>query len=637
MINEHHLSLLQTTQYFDEQWYSHRYKDVEKLGISAAEHYLRIGYLLGRDPSLKFSTNFYLKAHPDVAVAQINPLIHYLEYGINEARIIAQVKVMQNIKASLRNTKYKSPARVAIYTALIGGHDVLVEPECVPQHCDFFVFSDSDISSKIWKQKPINYHCNDRVKTARFIKLHPHLFFPDYEYSIWIDANIELTKDLTHLLDGLDGKLAVASFPHPYRSCIYEEGISCIGMKKDNPHTIQSQLQRYQSLGIPENLGLWETCILARRHNEQNSVDLMTAWWSEIQLYSRRDQISLPAVSFINNIKIKSLAPSGADLRMYPGIIFRQHNHLTNKSEQDTRQSISILWRDVDPKIIPVDIVICVHNALEETRECLSSVINSIRGLDKLIIVNDASNRETTLFLQEFANNHLHVELISNQENMGYTKSANIGLECSTNPYIMLLNSDTRICSNVIDKMLVLAEQNKNIGIVGPLSNAATWQSIPYLPDANNYSKNNLPENLKIEQINAFLEDNFTGETPYVDLVNGFCYLIKRDVINKIGNLDEGSFPTGYGEEDDYSIRARKSGFILAIATNTYVYHHKSKSFTPERRSILAQAGQEALIKKHGKNQIIASVKTVSEHPELVIVRNVASSWLKSYIQHTSE
>src|SRR5690606_35802181 len=156
---------------------------------------------------------------------------------------------------------------------------------------------------KIWKQKPINYHCDDKIKVARFIKLHPHLFFPDYEYSIWIDANIELTKDVTHLLEGLDGQVSVASFPHPYRSCIYEEAASCIGMKTDNAQIIQSQIQRYRSLGVRESLGLWETCILARRHNEQSSIDLMTAWWSEIQLYSRRDQISLPAVSFINNIK----------------------------------------------------------------------------------------------------------------------------------------------------------------------------------------------------------------------------------------------------------------------------------------------------------------------------------------------
>lgn len=631
MISEHHLGLLQTTKYFDAQWYSHRYRDVEKLGISAAEHYLRLGYLLGRDPSLKFSTDFYLKAHPDVAAANINPLIHYLEYGISEARIIAPVKIMQHLNASLRNARYKSPARVAIYTALIGEHDVLIEPESVPQHCDFFVFSDADTASKIWKQKPINYHCDDKIKVARFIKLHPHLFFPDHEYSIWIDANIELTKDVTHLLEGLDDQMSVASFPHPYRSCIYEEALSCIGMKKDNPQTIQSQIQRYRSLEVPENLGLWETCILARRHNEQSSIDLMTAWWSEIQLYSRRDQISLPAVSFISKIKIKSLAPSGADLRVHPGLIFRQHNHLAKRSQQNARQFIAVLWRDINPKVIPIDIIVCVHNALEETRECLFSVINSMRSLDRLIIVDDASNQEVTRFLQGFASTYSNAELIINKQNMGYTRSANIGLKRSTKPYVMLLNSDARICLGVIDKMLILAEQNRQIGIVGPLSNAATWQSIPYLPEDNNYSKNDVPDNVDIEQINSFLESNFSGETPYVDLVNGFCYLIKREVLTKIGDLDEENFPTGYGEEDDYSIRARKAGFILAIATNTYIYHHKSKSFTPERRADLAQTGQKALIRKHSKKQIVASVKTVSEHPQLTRIRALTKDFLENF------
>lgn len=631
MINYHHLSLLQSTQYFDEQWYLHRYRDIEKLGIGAAEHYLRIGYRLGRDPSLKFSTKFYLEAHPDVALANINPLVHYLEYGVNEGRVIAPVKMVKHVNANLRNANTKSPARIAIYTAVIGGHDILVEPDCVPQHCDFFVFSDSDVSSRIWKQKPINYHNSDQIKVARFIKLHPHLFFPDYEYSIWIDANIELTKDLTHLLEGLDSLVSVASFPHPYRSCIYEEGASCIDMNKDSALVIQSQIQRYKSLGVPEKLGLWETCILARRHNEKSSIDLMTAWWSEIQLYSRRDQLSLPAVSFINKIKIKSLAPHGADLRVYPGIIFRQHNHLAKKSKQNSRQSVAILWRDINPKVIPVDIIVCVHNALEETRECLTSVIESRREVDRLILVNDASNQETSCFLEEFVSACSNAELITNQHNLGYTKSANIGLRRSTSDYTLLLNSDTRICPNVIDKMLILAEQNKQIGIVGPLSNAATWQSIPYLPEGNNYSKNDITNHLTIEKVNVFLEENFSGEIPYVDLVNGFCYMIKRDVIDRIGILDEENFPTGYGEEDDFSIRARNAGFILAIATNTYVHHHKSKSFSSERRAVLAKAGQEALIRKHSKNQIIATVKTVSEHPELVRIRGLTKSLLENF------
>ena len=105
--------------------------------------------------------------------------------------------------------------------------------------------------------------------------------------------------------------------------------------------------------------------------------------------------------------------------------------------------------------------------------------------------------------------------------------------------------------------------------------------------------------------------------------------MIRREVIEKIGYLDEEHFPVGYGEEDDYSLRARSVGFILAIATNAYVYHHKSKSFTSERRSVLAKGGKQALDKKHTSALLSASVNSVSSHPEIIKIRD-------SMIRHIS-
>lgn len=615
--------LIRKSGYFDEAWYLSRYKDVELIGISAIEHYIRVGYLLGRDPSLKFSTEFYLNAHKDVAEAKLNPLVHYLQYGINEERVISPVKLFQLIDTSLRNKKFPSPARVAIYTAVIGNHDLLLDPECVPQHCDFYVFSEANISSKVWKQRPINYFCEDNVKVARFIKLHPHLFFPDYEYSIWIDANIQAIRDLTHLLDGLDDITPIASFPHPYRNCIYDEASVCIEQIKDNREVIKSQIAKYRSMSFPENNGLWETCILPRRHNEQRCIGLMTAWWNEIHVHSRRDQISLPVALYKLKMKMHPLAPPGADLRMYPGISFRKHNPSPIRDFTDQASQSAVLWRPVNASKVPVDLVICVHNALDEVKDCLTSLLDSLRPIDRVIIVNDASDNETTLFLQQFAYANKVVTLITNSENMGYTKSANIGLKKSDAPYIVLLNSDAILSKGVIDKMVTIAEQNSMIGIIGPLSNAATWQSVPYLSELNDYSKNDLPSNICTDSINEFLESNFNGIIPFVDLVNGFCYMIRREVISKIGYLDEENFPIGYGEEDDYSLRARSAGFILCIATNCYIHHHKSKSFTSERRTHLAASGKEALDRKHDYRKLMASVRSIMSHPELFRIRNL--------------
>jgi GT2 family glycosyltransferase/tetratricopeptide (TPR) repeat protein len=268
--------------------------------------------------------------------------------------------------------------------------------------------------------------------------------------------------------------------------------------------------------------------------------------------------------------------------------------------------------------VYQVDIVLCVHNALEDVKECLTSIQRHTKVDYRLLIVDDGSQPETRDFLKSWVQDVSVATLFRNETAGGYTKAANIGLRASNGDYIILLNSDTIVTPGWIEKLVECATSRKNIGIVGPLSNCASWQSIPEIFDKNGgWMINNIPEGYSLETLSDIVANVSDKAFPSVNFVNGFCYMIKRAVIDTIGWLDEESFPYGYGEENDFSIRARKAGFKLAIADHAYVYHSKSKSFGHERRQELSKQGSVAFKAKHPDINVKALTEEIKNNQAL--------------------
>lgn len=269
-----------------------------------------------------------------------------------------------------------------------------------------------------------------------------------------------------------------------------------------------------------------------------------------------------------------------------------------------------------------VDIVLCVHNAFEDVKECLTSIRRHTKVDYRLLIVDDGSQAETRDFLKSWVQEDSVATLFRNETARGYTKAANIGLRASKGDYIILLNSDTIVTPGWLEKLIECANSQKTIGIVGPLSNCASWQSIPEIFDKNGgWMINNIPEGYSLETLSDIVANVSDKAFPCVNFVNGFCYMIKRAVIDAIGWLDEESFPYGYGEENDFSIRARKAGFKLAIADHAYVYHSKSKSFGHERRQELSKQGSAAFKSKHPDINVKALTEEIKNNQALERLR----------------
>jgi GT2 family glycosyltransferase len=247
-----------------------------------------------------------------------------------------------------------------------------------------------------------------------------------------------------------------------------------------------------------------------------------------------------------------------------------------------------------------VDIVVCVHNALEYVKRCLESVAaNTPRHNTHLHVINDGSDPQTSQYLRTFCAGRESATLIESAKSEGYTRAANKGIRASTADYVVLLNSDSVVPSGWIDRIIECGESDPSIGIVGPLSNAASYQSIPNIRTAQgDWCLNPLPKGVTVEELAAKVHEISHRIFPRLPFINGFCYAIKRKVIEAIGVFDEDTFPTGFGEENDYSLRAREAGFQLAVADHAYIYHAKSASFGPEHRKELARAARNAMARR---------------------------------------
>lgn len=116
--------ILNGSELFDSEWYAETYPDVVHLGMDPAEHYLKYGWRLLRDPSTEFSTKFYLKFNADVREAGVNPLVHYITQGASEGRVCKQassslfkdgIPAPVYIKKSELAFEFESPVRTICF------------------------------------------------------------------------------------------------------------------------------------------------------------------------------------------------------------------------------------------------------------------------------------------------------------------------------------------------------------------------------------------------------------------------------------------------------------------------------------------------------------------------------------------
>ena len=192
-----------------------------------------------------------------------------------------------------------------VYTCITGAYDTLKDPKRLSEGWDYVCFTDNpNFVSSVWDIRPLPKETEglSQVKKQRYVKINAHKVLPEYNISIWVDGNMEIIGDVNSLLNHvMVDDVSVYVPKHPQRSCIYDEASAVIKMKKDAPENVDPQIKRYKEEGFPAKYGLLQSNILIRKHNEEDCIRLMEAWFDELKDNSHRDQLSFNYVLWKNN------------------------------------------------------------------------------------------------------------------------------------------------------------------------------------------------------------------------------------------------------------------------------------------------------------------------------------------------
>ncbi|MDS4041504.1 MAG: glycosyltransferase [Candidatus Competibacter sp.] len=234
----------------------------------------------------------------------------------------------------------------------------------------------------------------------------------------------------------------------------------------------------------------------------------------------------------------------------------------------------------------PIDIVIPVYQGFAVTRRCLDSVLDHRQEFPhEVIVIDDASSlSDLTDYLDGLARAG-RITLLRNSANQGFVATANRGLALHPDRDVVLLNSDTEVNGDWLDRLAHCARATATTGTVTPFSNNATICSYPRFCEPNE-----LPPGLSLAATDALFRSANSGRWLEIPTAVGFCMYIRRGCLREVGCFDEQRFGLGYGEENDFCMRAGKVGWHHALCADTYVYHVGGASFGERQAQLQAQA-----------------------------------------------
>ena len=228
------------------------------------------------------------------------------------------------------------------------------------------------------------------------------------------------------------------------------------------------------------------------------------------------------------------------------------------------------------------------------TRDLLDAAIGSLHSKvsHEIIVVDNASTDDSVSFIKS---NHQNVKLIVSPQNVGFAAGNNLGIRAAQGDYIMLLNSDTKVQTGALDKLLHFADSHREIGILTPklilpdgALDLSCHRGFPTLGNSIAYFlglESIFPNFKPLAQYHQTYQD-FATPHP-VDVVSGAAMLIRRQVIDQIGLLDERFFM--YAEDIDFCLRAKQAGWLTYYYPGAVVVHFKgasgSKSQDPSAKS----------------------------------------------------
>lgn len=241
-----------------------------------------------------------------------------------------------------------------IYTCLTGDYDKLEQPLFIHPDYDYICFSDHDGSDGVWTFRRIPIESKSNTVRARFPKLQPHVLLQDYDYSIFMDANIRILDQSFYDIveNSIKQGVLFAGLQHPDRKCVYDELCQCYLKDKISTRAAFRHLAFLKRIKMPRFAGLFEANILLRKHNDARVISADDMWWHLFTKYSTRDQLTLtPALFLTGEIWPQLLLGEGLCARNVPYLSITRHlptgkeNVPGTLSWGNVKYRIRLLWR----------------------------------------------------------------------------------------------------------------------------------------------------------------------------------------------------------------------------------------------------------------------------------------------------
>lgn len=225
--------------------------------------------------------------------------------------------------------------------------------------------------------------------------------------------------------------------------------------------------------------------------------------------------------------------------------------------------------------------IVPIYGAADDLRRCLASVAmhTDLSRHRVMLVVDGPQDEAVETCVSDFAGNCLR-----NETRRGFVHSVNRGMRESAND-VVLLNSDTIVTANWLEKLIAAAYSSNDVGTVTPLSNDATICSVA------------MPSDGDVEKFADHVERVSQRVYPRLPTAVGFCMYIRRALLDDVGLFDE-AFGLGYGEENDFCMRATARGWQHIADDATFIYHAGHRSFGESRAEQMRHA-QRVLTRRH--------------------------------------
>ncbi|MEH3117815.1 MAG: glycosyltransferase [Methylorubrum populi] len=523
--------------FFDPAFYRSAYPDVAAGGGDSLLHYLDHGWREGRDPSAVFSTLYYLDRHLADG-APTNPLLHYARLSGAERLRVATLPGADFPALQAEGVApYFDAAFYARVAGLEGGEDPLAH-----------------YLTKGWRR---GLDPNDAFRGETYLQRHAHMRRLDVSpfYHFVATRRLQAAEAAPSIprprpqAASLPGDPAEASDAQVYET---------VAAAFDREHYLEKNADIRRSGVDPVRHFL----DFGAREDRDPSPDFSVRYYRK--QYRREIGTGVnPYFHYLAAGRARGFRPTAFGLGTWPAQV------APTPAE----------WRSARPAA-DIDgaravLIMPVYKGYDDTLRAIHAVLSAPQATPfALLVIDDGSpDARLSAALAERAADGLFV-LAVNDENLGFVRTCNRGLERAAGKDAVLLNADIVVHGDWLDRLLWHLDADPRVATVTPFSNNATICSYP-TPNVDNQARLEVAP----AEIDAYARVCNARTGSPVPTGVGFCMAMGRAAIAAVGLLDAGTFGRGYGEENDFCMRALKAGFTNRLAHDVFVFHSGSVSF----------------------------------------------------------